>query len=142
MAGTFSATVDAWTRKSKKRMLYVFLQSVQDVVEKMQTPVGSGGNMPVDTGFLRSSLQASINVVPSGYMKKTKDSYVFNESQYSMTIGNAKLGDTIYAVYAAKYAGYQEYGSQGREGRGFVRLAAQQWQSIVRANVGKAQSIK
>lgn len=141
-AGTFSADVNAWVRKSKKRMLVVFQQSVQDVVDIMQTPVGAGGNMPVDTGFLRSSLTAQINVAPQGYTKKSGPGpYVLDEAQYTLVINSAKLGDTIYAVYLAEYAYFQEYGSRGRDGRGFVRLAAMQWQSIVNDNVRKAQAI-
>ncbi len=143
--GQFSATVDAWTRKSKRRMLAVFQQSVQDVVDVMQTPVGAGGNMPVDTGFLRASLTAQIGAMPSGYQMKTKfepGAYVLDSAQYTLTINSARLGDTIYAVYLANYAWYQEYGSQGRDGRAFVRLAALQWQRIVSDNIRKARAIR
>lgn len=142
---TFSAQVDAWTQKSKKRMRVVFQQSVQDVVEIMQTPVGSGGNMPVDTGFLRASLQAKIGAAPTGYMTKSSNepgAYQLDSAQYTLTISKAKIGDTIYAVYLASYAWFQEYGSQGRDGRAFVRLAAVQWQAIVRENIRKARAIK
>jgi hypothetical protein len=142
---SFSATVDAWTKKSKRRMRVVFQQSVQDVIEIMQTPVGSGGNMPVDTGFLRASLRANIGAAPTGYITKTKyeaGAYQLDSAQYTLTITKANIGDTIYAVYLANYAWFQEYGSQGRDGRAFVRLAAIQWQMIVRENIRKARAIK
>lgn len=143
--GRFSANVDGWIAKSKRRMLAVFQQSTQDVIELMQTPVGAGGNMPVDTGFLRASLQTQIGSAPVGFKTKTKftkGAYTLNSAQYTLTINRAKLGDSIYAVYLANYAWYQEYGSQGRSGRGFVRLAAIQWGRIVADNVRKAKVIK
>lgn len=148
MAGQFSAKVDAWTRKSKKRLLVVFQQSVQDVVDIMQTPVGAGGNMPVDTGFLRASLQAKIGSPPTGFKTKGRleagayrAEVSATQMEYTLTINRAQLGDTIYAVYLANYAYFQEYGSQGRSGRGFVRLAAMQWPRIVQENIRKARSI-
>lgn len=142
--GTFSATVDAWVAKSKKRMEVVFKQSVQDVVGIMQKPVGGGGNMPVDTGFLRASLEAKIGAAPTGYKVKTRfihGAYRLNDAQYTLTINRAALGDTIFAVYLASYAWYVENGSQGRSARGFVRLAALQWRSVVASNVKKARNI-
>lgn len=142
--GKFSADVGAWARKSKKRMLIVFQQSVQDVTDRMQTPVAKGGNLPVDTGFLRASLRGSIGTPVTGYLMKDplKKHYTLVSAQYTLTINKAKLGDTIYLVYLANYAWYQEYGTQRMAGRGFVRLAAQQWQSIVADNVRKAQEME
>lgn len=141
---SFSAQVSDWVKKTKKRQLVIFQQSTQDVVFEMQRPVGSGGNMPVDTGFLRSSLETTINAPAQGYKQRPTDafSYDWAEAQFTLTINRAKIGDSIYAVYLANYAWFQEYGSQGREGRGFVRLAALQWQRIVDDNVRKAQAIK
>lgn len=145
MAEEFNATIDRWIEKSKKRMLIIAQQSTQDLVKIMQKPVGAGGNMPVDTGFLRASLETRIGTLPTGYKQKTSkepNSYKFDDAQYTLTINRMKLGDTIYGVYLASYAIDQEYGSQGRTGRGFVRLAAQQWQRLVRENVRKARNIR
>jgi hypothetical protein len=149
MAGTFTADVSAWVRKSKKRMLVVIQQSAQDVIELAQKPVGAGGNMPVDTGYLRASLTTTLNTPGASYPAKARfepNSYSAEvgaaEAQYTLTINRMKLGDTIYAVYLANYAYFQEYGSQGRTGRAFVRLAAQQWRSIVAKNVRLAENIK
>ncbi len=140
--GQFSAQVDAWTAKARNRIINVARQSVQDVVTIMQTPVGKGGNMPVDTGFLRASLEASINNPPSGFKVKSpgKASYTIDESSYSLTINGMQMGDIIYFVYLANYASAQEYGTKFMSGHGFVRLAAQQWQSIVSKNAAKARS--
>lgn len=141
---TFSAQVADWARKAKKRNLVVFQQSAQDVISLMQTPVAAGGNMPVDTGFLRASLTTTINAPAQGYRSRPTDKYSYDwaEAEFVLTINKTKIGDSIYAVYLANYAWFQEYGSNGREGRGFVRLAALQWQKIVDDNVRKAQAIK
>lgn len=145
VGGKFGAQIDAWAKKVRKRMLAVTQQSVQDVIAEMQRPVSSGGNMPVDTGFLRASLEAKIGVAPSGYKTKTKftpGSYRLIDAQYTLTIAGMKVGDTLYAVYLANYAAHQEYGTSKMAGRGFVRLAAQQWPAIVARNVAKARSIQ
>ena len=141
---SFDAQVGAWVAKSRKRMLVVLQQSAQDVITIMQTPVSRGGNMPVDTGFLRSSLQVTINQPASGLSSRPSgtQSYRVNEASYSLTLNNAKLGDSIFAVYLAKYAAAQEYGTRFMQGHGFVRLAALQWPKVVEANVRKAQAIR
>lgn len=130
---TFSATVDAWATATKERMLAVFRKSVETVINTMQTTVPNGGNLPIDTGFLRASLLATLNAPTSDVVFRGDDVSVkkWNSAQVTLVIFSAKIGDTIYAVYTANYAAFQEFGSQGRPGRGFVRLAAQQWQQIV-----------
>lgn len=161
MAGqrSFSAQVGEWATKTKARMIYVFRASAQEVISKMQTVGpsvknpggGDGGNMPVDTGFLRASLISTLND-PSTEVKFKEDSvktYVWDEGQVQLIIAAAQIGDTIYAVYTANYARRMEYGFQGQdslgreynqEGYGFVRLAAQGWQGIVEEVVRRAQS--
>lgn len=129
----FSATVDAWVRKSKQKTEAVFKTAVQSTIDDMQTPVGAGGNMPVDTGFLRASIQASLNAPVLRQMPNPGGAAGF-ATDTSLVIAGAELGDTIYATYGANYAVYQEYGANGKPGRGFVRLAAQNWQ----ANVNRA----
>lgn len=143
---SFSATVDAWTKASERRMEAVFRESTERVISEMQTPVGAGGNMPVDTGFLRASLMASTDTpatMQDASMPADGGSYPSPASgitgQVSMVILGAKIGHTIYACYTAAYAAHQEYGSKGRAGRGFVRLAAQRWQAIVEAVVKEAK---
>lgn len=128
---SFSAQIDEWIAETEERIEATIKQSAQTVIERMQLPVGKGGNMPVDTGFLRASLQASIhqpypaNIANPGVPKD------WNQSETIMAIANLELGGTIYATYTAEYAGHVEYGARGRPGRGFVRLAAQQWPQIV-----------
>jgi len=121
MAKSFQAQVSAWVAKSENRIEAVFKQSAQEVFIIAQTPVGAGGNMPIDTGFLRASLQTGVN----GAAGSTGvESYLF-------AIIGAKLGDTVFGRWGADYAIHVHYGNNGRPGRLWVDLAAQQWQSIV-----------
>lgn len=145
MAGkSFGAKIDRWTKTTKGALENVFKQSVQDVIEKMQTTDDRGGNLPFDLGFLRSSLRVSINAPASGLISRERDeaSYKWTEENtYSLTINGAGLDDSIYAVYLADYAQHQEYGTKYMAGKHFRELAVQQWQSIVSANIAKAKKM-
>ncbi len=138
--GSFSAQVDAWVGKTKARMEAVHKESVQRTIEVMQTPVGAGGNMPVDTGFLRASLMARVGIpaLPTRENPGAKVSY--DPGQVTLVIAGAKLSDPINAVYTANYARHVEYGARGRAGRRFVALAAQQWPRIVSEVVTEAKA--
>lgn len=132
----FAAQVGAWARETDQRMTAVFRASAQDVISTMQTPVGAGGNMPVDTGFLRSSLQVSLNAepVPAALPNPNPNVPVAYTDVASLVIAGAEIGDRVVASYSAVYAPVIEYGGGNRQPRRFVALAAAQWQSIVKRN--------
>ena len=127
----FTAQIMAFAEDSKRRMELVVKQSAQDVGDLAQRPVAQGGNMPVDTGFLRNSLIAGLNGSTS---LKGPDSYV-------LAIAGAELGDSIFFGWTANYARFVEYGTQGRAGRFFALNAAQQWQAIVARNAELARAL-
>ena len=122
----FTADIDAFILKSNNLMEAVFKESAQRTIEEAQTPRAKGGNMRVDTGFLRNSGKASINALPIGETENTGVMQPdWNDSVASLTINRAKVGDSIYFGWTANYA-------QARENKdGFVRLAAQNWQKTV-----------
>lgn len=125
---SFSAAVDAWVLKSKKRMEAVFKESAQRVIAEAQKPVGGGGNMPVDTGFLRASIQISVSEMPRIKTKSRPDPKAgagTYPAPQTFALATVQLGQTLYVGYTASYAGFQE------NRRGFVRLAAMQWPKIV-----------
>lgn len=133
---TFTAQLDAFVRKTKQKADYVFKESTMRVTEEMQKPVGAGGNMPIDTGFLRASLMASTAAMPSLLYDNPGGAIRggalgAHDNEVTLAILGAELGDTIYLGYTANYAGYVNYGAQGRPPRQFVDRAAQQWESIV-----------
>lgn len=147
----FGAAVDNWVRQTDERMEAVFREATQRVIEEVRRPEAKGGKMPVDTGYLRNSLVATTD----GPALISEQSKPEAGRQYdkagdalpasvSLIITNAKLGQTIWACFTAAYAARMEYGFSGEDklgrsynqaGKGFVRLAAQRWQSIVDAVV-------
>lgn len=127
MANNFSDQVTEWVRKSDARMTAAFRESIQDLVEEAQEPRGSGGNMPIRTGFLRSTGDAALNKLPVGETEAPEgvESFTWDASAALLVINQAKLGDTVYFGWSANYAIYME------DRYGFVRLAAQNWPQIV-----------
>lgn len=118
----------------------VFKESAQRVFQQVLLPVARGGNMPVDTGFLRASFRTTLNEPTMTLTFRKGPSGSFSLAPPALTIASARLGDTIYGVFTANYARYVEYGTSRMSGRGFVRLAAQQWQRIVREVSREAQT--
>lgn len=133
MAKEFTAKIDAWVKKTKSRRDNVVKSSIQELIIRMNQSNKLGGNMPVKTGFLRSSLRVSIGTPTTGLISRPSDyNYPDREdTTYTLTIAGMPIGETIYAVYIASYAAAREYGTANSPGSGFRRLAVQQWQSIV-----------
>lgn len=126
MAGkSFAADVDAWARKSKLRMEAIFKESLQRVVEDANTPRAQGGNMPVDTGFLRNSLLADINAMPSGPSRREGDGPIKPSDDVGLVFVRATLGDTLYVGWSAVYARRMNIKY------GFRDSAAQKWPQVV-----------
>lgn len=131
--GCFKAQLDAWAKETQQRIEAVHRESTQRVIEEMQRPVAAGGNLPVDTGFLRASLVASLGTPTMAVREKPEGdaAHSYDAGQVTLVIASAKLTDVIFATYGANYARFVEYGARGRPGRAFVGLAAQKWQRIV-----------
>lgn len=134
MADNFAAQVEDWVRNSEALLEGVFHESAQRVTDAMTLARGLGGNLPVDTGYLRASIQASktapppINPASAG---NAGQKYAFNAGPISMVINGAKLGETVYVCATANYAYFVEVGAGGRPPALFVAQAAQQWPQIV-----------
>ncbi len=127
MAGKFEAQVRAFADKAKRRQTAIFRQSTQDVAQESNTPRGQGGKMPIDTGFLRASQAASKLGMPSGPGKGAAGT-LYNRPlgiPVEVVLLNANLGDTVWVGWTANYAPVME------QRYGFMRSAAQNWQSIV-----------
>lgn len=126
--GSFAAQVGAFASKTKERMTAVRNAAVERTIEEMQTPVAKGGNLPVDTGFLRASLQVTTGApIPAVQPNPGAGSFSYSGQQVVTVLSGAPLDAVIYAAYGANYAVFQEYGARGRPGRRFVALAAQNW---------------
>lgn len=139
---SFSASVEGWAAQTKERSEAVFKASAQRVISVIQTPGpsvanpagGEGGNMPIDTGFLRASIQANL----AGGLPILRDNpggkYTYDGGQIDLVLAAAKLGDKITVAYGANYARHME------ERYAFVRLGAQQWPQVVREVAAEAQA--
>ena len=127
MANSFTAQIDEFTRQTEARMMAVFKQSAQDVMREASKPVAQGGNMPVDTGFLRNSLTHEVD---GSALAKGGDGY-------TLAIAQMKPGQAYRGTWTANYARAVHYGTRGRAGRMFAALAAQRWQEFVRKNAAE-----
>jgi len=121
---TFTAQIKAFTTKANEKLEAVIKQSAQEVFSTAQTPKAMGGRMPVDTGFLRNSLIASLNGATVGG----------GSDAYTLAIAGSEAGDTIFAGWTANYARFMEYGTSRTTGNFYMLGAAQQWQQIVSRN--------
>lgn len=131
MGNSFTAEIDAFAKKSARIVELIFKASAQDVFEVAQSPKAQGGNMPVDTGFLRNSLLSSLN--GQGGTKGPEG--------YVLAIAGAKLGDAVEGGWTANYSRHIEYGTSRMAGSFFALRAAQQWQAIVSKNAEKAKKL-
>lgn len=129
--GSFSAQVSAFVAKTKERQTAVYRTAAQAVFSIAQTPVGAGGNMPVDTGFLRASLVVNLGFDVPMKRDKPDGPAAFPPADFALTINQADIDTPITGAWSASYARHVEYGARGRPGRRFVALAAQQWGRIV-----------
>lgn len=133
MAKKFFAQVDQMVSRNERILDAVAKESFQTVVDISQTPVAKGGNMRVDTGFLRASGQASLDGMPTGPARPA-DGMGGGDADVTLTVAKLQLGDTFYFGWTANYARPREYID------GFLRLATQRWQSIVSGVVARAKA--
>ncbi len=128
---TFTAQIKAFADRTQEKIEAVVKQSAQEVFSIAQTPKAQGGRMPVDTGFLRNSLIASLNGSTVG---GGADAYV-------LAVAGAELGDTIFAGWTANYARFMEYGTSKTPANFYMLSAAQQWQAIVARNAALVRNL-
>lgn len=124
MADIFVAQIRGWSERALRNLDLIVAQSTAEVIAIAQEPKGRGGRMPIDTGFLRNSLQSTL-------MGNTQLS---GPASYIMIAGNMKAGDVAEFGWTAEYARHVEYGAQGRRPAHFAKGAAMAWSSIVEAN--------
>lgn len=130
--GSFTAQIVSNVAAIKANREAIYKESAQRTVAVMQTTRSEGGNMRVDTGFLRASLMATTaSSLPAMRANPGSGRFSYDSGQISLVILGADLKETITVAYTANYARPREYGSRGQPGDRFVGLAAQQWRRIV-----------
>lgn len=132
---SFSSQINAWTRKSRLRMMAVAKDSAQTLTEEVLTPRAKGGNMTVDTGYLRNSAHADVNAVPrgTGFYDPSDAAGERVTSSTVEAILKLQPGDKYYLGFTANYAQYME------ARYAFIRLAAQNWDKIVAESVKRVR---
>ena len=135
MAKTFTAQVGAWAAKTKRQMDAIVKTAVQDVVGDMQKPKAKGGNMPVDTGFLRNSISTTLD-------GSTPRGTAGGAEGYILAIAGYETGDTILVGYTANYAVHQEYGTRYLRGNAFRARAVRKWPQFVAKAAKRAEAIQ
>jgi hypothetical protein len=121
-------TVDEWVAKTERRMLAVFRESTQRLVSLMQSRI------PVDTGFARASIRASLSEMPQIdklASKPTSGSFAYNPMTITAVIANAALGQKIFIGWTANYVEYLERGHSKQAPSGFIRVSVLEWPRIV-----------
>lgn len=133
--GAFADSVSAFCRETPERMTAVWRMAVQDTVEAMTLPVGAGGNMPIDTGFLRNSIAATKGTSPPSnpLVRNPGGAFSYDASDINLTILSTTPMEGMTILFTAEYAIYVEFGARGRVGRRFMGLAVQRWPQIVAA---------
>jgi len=126
---SFSRQINQHAEKYERRMRQVFGASVEQLAELANTPTARGGRMRVDTGFLRSSLQAQRGSMPEGASTPASGAqYNWSVSSVTAELLRWRPDDSLFLGWTANYAIFREYKD------GFRRSAAQKWNSIVKAN--------
>ncbi|MEL7688931.1 hypothetical protein AAG596_15710 [Citromicrobium bathyomarinum] len=125
----FIADVSAWADRTAEQMLRVAKQSLQDTIRDAQTPVAQGGDLPVDTGYLRNSL-----------ITETKGGTLEGADSYVLGLSSLELGDPFQVAWVADYAIPRHYTVGAGQGGGMWRdRAAQRWQQTVQRNASKVK---
>ena len=137
MTDSFADQVAAIVNKNIKVLEAVTRQSIQDVVNRAQlqgpsvaNPTGGkGGDMPVDTGFLRASAAASLQGWPTGPTNNPqKLPYSWDDNGVVTALAALKLGDTFYFGWTADYA------VEMNVRYAFMDKPIQNWKDYVRNN--------
>lgn len=137
----FSADVGRFTQVSIKRIEAATKGAVQRVAAKSNQAQGKGGQMPVDTGFLRASQQAKIGAMPTGPSDNpaTKpDTYPEGKQLAGTPVATVlltwKMDMPLYVGWTANYARFREYED------GFLRGAVQLWPKFMKEEALKARA--
>lgn len=144
MRKTFSASVDAFAQKTKRRLRMVLQDSTFDLLEAAQTSQPSVkitggsfeiGKIPVDESTLIRSLASELNGTGFGQP---------SEASFELVVALMQPGDIARFAWTAEHAMAIEMGwetSTGKQvgGRHFVGANAARWSEIVAGNARTAK---
>lgn len=137
---SFASVVGKWASDTPERLRATYRRSVELLGEEMTLTIPKGGRLPVDTGNLARSLQASTSGMP-----KTSDGPA-SGSNLGAVAATLELHQSVWLGYQAVYARRQNYGFVGADSKGrtynqqghhFVEGAIDNWQNIVNKAVSE-----
>lgn len=134
MSVSFSATIARWVRDNEIALNAVAQESAQLLVEEVVKPITKGGKIPVRDGFLRNSLTAEINNIPSGEGEASEGfsrERFYQRPAIALVLNKLKAGDRLVLGFTANYARAMEYRYY------FVRSAAMNWPLHVDKSIKK-----
>jgi len=151
----FGKQVEAFVKETNLRLRLVLREAVQETISKAQRVMirsdaspeavlqsaleGGDGRMPVITGFLRASILATIDKVPSGQSDNpgkeefSVGSYVGEPVSVALLKWDPNRDETLYVGWTAHYAKYVE------AHRGFMQGAVELWDVNVKKAVKKVE---
>jgi hypothetical protein len=135
---SFKAEMDQWATAEKDRLLKVAQESTQRLTSIISNKV------PVDTGFARASVRASLEEMPDidpDAKGGKHGSYPLDMGSISVVLANLKLGQTAFIGWTASYAEVLEYGHSKQAPQGFVRIGVAQWPQIVEQVIEEAKAL-
>jgi hypothetical protein len=140
---SFTSDVRGWADRNQIALRAVAQESCQRIVAIAQTPSTKGGNMPIDTGFLRASVVGALNSPVLTATAKPNGPTAFQYDggvQVETALASLELGDVFHVAWTANYAIHVEYGARGRPGRAFARSAISRWQTTVAQVAAEARA--
>jgi hypothetical protein len=129
---SFTAQVDDIVRECEKRQIALVRESNKRLAERVQTPVAKGGKMRVDTGFLRSTGQMSLNGLPQGPIRPPESGnagsgvrFRYTSTSVTTALAGFRMGQPIFFGWSAEYAAAREVFDA------FLESGLMDWQKIV-----------
>jgi hypothetical protein len=130
---TFEADLARFSDLAIEDIMACIKASTQDVLSDAQTPVDKGGNLPVDTGYLRNSLITEL-VGGTSFL---------GAASYTAVLAGWQPGQELQSGWIAEYALRIEFGFRGVDSKGrkynqkpryYLRQAVSKWNKHMRKN--------
>ena len=129
---SFDRQVAKYALEYAERFRAVARTAVNDTAHMASVPVGKGGRMRIDTGFLRASIQGAVQSMPSGPTTNEgkrnypAGSFISGEPvAVALLRWNPNDGTPFFVGWTANYARKREAYD------GFMRGAVEKWDQTV-----------
>jgi len=134
MAQGFGGQVKGLTGQYRKRLNFIAKRATEMMTEEANTPIASGGRLPVLTSFLRSSLTAAPDGPPMGPTKGLGP--IQGNALAAAIVRWDPMTQTLWVGWSAVYAGVQNLRYGYRDG------AVEKWSMFVANATREAQAKK